>query len=165
MHTPAGLKAMRFMSLLLGFGYGRSVLGTVLHGDQVRPLWRRKAAPGCRCSAAADEVQQRTGNAVQFKIYAGGVMGDERDMIRKLHIGQIHSAVLTSAGLSNIIPDMDVLQIPFLFNTYDEVDHVLARMGFSSRKDWRTAVTSCWMVRSRICQHDVERAGGYHRQT
>ena len=26
--------------------------------------------------AAADEVQQKTGNAVQFRIYPGGVMGD-----------------------------------------------------------------------------------------
>ena len=52
--------------------------------------------------AAADEVQQKTGNAVQFKIYPGGVMGDEKDMVRKLHIGQIHSAVLTSAGMSGI---------------------------------------------------------------
>jgi TRAP-type C4-dicarboxylate transport system substrate-binding protein len=75
--------------------------------------------------AAADEVQQKTGNAVQFRIYPGGVMGDEKDMVRKLHIGQIHSAVLTSAGMSGIYPETDVLQIPFLFNSYPEADHVV----------------------------------------
>lgn len=78
--------------------------------------------------AAADEVQQKTGSAVQFKIYPGGVMGDEKDMVRKLHIGQIHSAVLTSAGMSGISPDMDVLQIPFLFNSYPEVDYVVDKV-------------------------------------
>jgi len=129
MQAPVWLKAIRFMSLLLGFGLTAALSWgqppTVIKFATLAPegsSWMQVF------KAAADEVQQRTGNAVQFKIYAGGVMGDERDMIRKLHIGQIHSAVLTSAGLSNIVPDMDVLQIPFLFNTYDEVDHVLARM-------------------------------------
>jgi TRAP-type transport system periplasmic protein len=84
--------------------------------------------------AAADEVQQKTGNAVQFKIYPGGVMGDEKDMVRKLHIGQINSAVLTSAGMSGIYPDMDVLQIPFLFNNYAEVDHVADKVEPVLRK-------------------------------
>jgi TRAP-type C4-dicarboxylate transport system substrate-binding protein len=78
---------------------------------------------------ATDEVQQKTGGAVQFRIYPGGVMGDEQDMIRKMHIGQIHAAVLTSAGLSMIFPDLDAFQIPFLFDSYAEVDHALARMG------------------------------------
>jgi TRAP-type C4-dicarboxylate transport system substrate-binding protein len=78
--------------------------------------------------SAAEEVRRETANAVQFKIYPGGVLGDERDMIRKMHIGQIQAAVLTSAGLSNLYSEIDVLQIPFLFNDYAEVDHVIARM-------------------------------------
>lgn len=84
--------------------------------------------------AAADDVQQKTGNAVQFRIYPGGVMGDEKDMVRKLHIGQIHSAVLTSAGMSGIYPEMDVLQIPFLFNSYAEADHVVEQVEPTLRK-------------------------------
>jgi TRAP-type C4-dicarboxylate transport system substrate-binding protein len=78
--------------------------------------------------SADDEIRQKTGNAVQFKIYPGGVMGDESDMIRKMHIGQIQAAVMTSAGLSNMFAEIDVLQIPFLFEDYAEVDHVIAKM-------------------------------------
>ncbi|MDO8944359.1 MAG: TRAP transporter substrate-binding protein DctP, partial [Desulfobacterales bacterium] len=52
--------------------------------------------------AAADEAQQKTGNAVQFKIYPGGVMGDERDMVRKMHIGQLQAAMLSSASLASM---------------------------------------------------------------
>jgi TRAP-type C4-dicarboxylate transport system substrate-binding protein len=79
--------------------------------------------------AAAGEAREKTGRQVQFKIYPGGVMGDERDMIRKMHIGQIHAAVLTSAGLSNLFADIDVLQIPFAFRTYDEVDSTVSGMN------------------------------------
>lgn len=78
--------------------------------------------------AAADEAQQGTGNAVQFKIYPGGVMGDERDMVRKMHIGQIQAAMLSSASLASLYSEIDVLQMPFLFNSYPEVDFVVERM-------------------------------------
>jgi TRAP-type C4-dicarboxylate transport system substrate-binding protein len=77
------------------------------------------------------EVKERTDNGVHFKIYPGGVLGDERDMIRKMYVGQIQGAVLTSAGLSTIFTEMDVFQIPFLFESYDEVDYVFKKMyGF-----------------------------------
>jgi len=77
------------------------------------------------------ELQKKTNNGVQLKVYPGGVLGDERDMVRKMHVGQIQGAVLTSAGLSGIFSEMDVFQIPFLFNTYEEVDYVVNKMdGF-----------------------------------
>ena len=74
------------------------------------------------------EVRQKTGGQVRCKFYTGGVLGDEKDMLRKMHIGQIHAAALTSAGLSAIFNEMDVFQIPFLFETHDEVDFVLSQM-------------------------------------
>ncbi|MGD8991011.1 MAG: TRAP transporter substrate-binding protein DctP [Desulfobacterales bacterium] len=74
------------------------------------------------------EIQQKTGGQVRCKFYAGGVLGDEKDMLRKMHIGQIHAAALTSAGLSAIFNEMDVFQIPFLFESHAEVDFVLTQM-------------------------------------
>jgi TRAP-type C4-dicarboxylate transport system substrate-binding protein len=77
------------------------------------------------------ELKTATNNGVRLKIYPGGVLGNEKDMIRKMFIGQIHGAILTSAGLANIFNEMDVFQIPFFFDTYDEVDYVLKKMdGF-----------------------------------
>jgi TRAP-type C4-dicarboxylate transport system substrate-binding protein len=74
------------------------------------------------------ELKKKTNNEVQLRIYPGGVLGDETDMVRKLYIGQIQGAALTSAGLSGIFREMDIFQIPFLFNSYDEVDYVLGKM-------------------------------------
>jgi TRAP-type C4-dicarboxylate transport system substrate-binding protein len=74
------------------------------------------------------ELKKKTGNAVRLKVYPGGVLGDETDMIRKMYVGQIQGAVLTSASLSGIFPEMDVFQIPFLFKSYEEVDYVLGKM-------------------------------------
>jgi TRAP-type transport system periplasmic protein len=80
------------------------------------------------------EVMKKTDNSVQFKIYPGGVLGDEKDMIRKMYIGQIQGAVLTSSGLSGIFGEMDVFQIPFLFENYDEIDAVVEKVDAFFRK-------------------------------
>ena len=80
------------------------------------------------------EVQEKTDRQVRFKFYPGGVLGDEKDMLRKMHIGQIQGAALSSAGLSAIFNEMDVFQIPFLFQSHNEVDHVIKEMDAFFRK-------------------------------
>jgi len=75
------------------------------------------------------EVMEKTNDQVRFKIYAGGVLGDEKDMLRKMQIGQIHGAGLTSPGLSVLFTEIDVFHIPFFYQNYGEVDYVLKKMG------------------------------------
>ena len=85
-------------------------------------------------SALNADVMKKTENKVQFKIYPGGVLGDETDMFRKMQIGQIQGAVFSSGGLSSIFKELDVLQVPFLFQTYDEVDLILKKMDSFFKK-------------------------------
>lgn len=80
------------------------------------------------------EVKEKTGNKVQFRIYPGMRLGDEMDMLRKMKIGQIQAVALTSASLSALFKEVDVLQIPFLFQKYEEVDAVLTGMDSFFRK-------------------------------
>jgi TRAP-type C4-dicarboxylate transport system substrate-binding protein len=80
------------------------------------------------------EVMKKSENKVQFKIYPGGVLGDETDMLRKTKIGQIQGVALSSAGLSSVFPEFDVLEVPFLFQKYEEVDPILTKMDSFFRK-------------------------------
>ena len=79
-------------------------------------------------------VMKKTEKKVQFRIYPGGVLGDEMDTLRKMKIGQIQGAALTTGGLSVLFKEINVLQVPFLFQTYEEVDTVLKRMDSFFRK-------------------------------
>ncbi|MEJ2688554.1 MAG: TRAP transporter substrate-binding protein DctP, partial [Deltaproteobacteria bacterium] len=69
-------------------------------------------------------VRAGTGGSVDFKIYYGGVMGDDRAMYQKVRIGQLQGAGMTVTGLSEIVPDFRVLSIPLLFKDYTQVDAV-----------------------------------------
>jgi TRAP-type C4-dicarboxylate transport system substrate-binding protein len=72
----------------------------------------------------AGEVEEKTGGEVGFRVYPGGVMGDDQSMYRKMRVGQLHGGGFTMTGISTVVPDFRVLAIPFLFESYEEVDYV-----------------------------------------
>ena len=76
----------------------------------------------------AKEVEEKSEGEIGFKIYAGGVMGDDRAMYRKMRVGQLNGGGFTMTGIAEIVPDFRVLGIPFMFNSYDEVDRVKEKL-------------------------------------
>lgn len=74
-------------------------------------------------------VRKETGNAVGFKIYAGGVQGDEMVVLRKVRSGQLHGGGLTGRGLGSIAPALRVMELPFLISSYAQVDQVRSTLN------------------------------------
>src|SRR6266581_2827662 len=72
--------------------------------------------------------KQAPGGGVLLRIYPGGVLGDEPDLVRKMRVGQIQAAALTAVGLSNIDESVAALQIPMMFRSYAELDYVRERL-------------------------------------
>lgn len=66
---------------------------------------------------------------IRFKIYAGAVAGDEGDMLRKMRIGQLQSATLTSIGLARLTKSIMAWQMPLMMRSYAELDYVREKMG------------------------------------
>jgi TRAP-type C4-dicarboxylate transport system substrate-binding protein len=66
---------------------------------------------------------------VKLTLYAGGVMGDEPDTVNKLRIKLIQAVALTGAGMGEIEKGVAALQIPLMFNSYDELDYVRDRLA------------------------------------
>jgi len=77
----------------------------------------------------SEDWRKVSGGKIQFRIYSGGVAGDEPDMVRKLRIGQLHAAVLTGVGLSEITPEIQALQMPLMLHSYAELDYVMDRLA------------------------------------
>lgn len=77
----------------------------------------------------AREIKARTEGAIDIKIYAGGVMGDEPAMVRKMRTGQLDGAAVTSVGLGDINQQLLMLQLPLLFRNDAELDKVRTAMS------------------------------------
>ena len=76
----------------------------------------------------ANKVEKESRGRLKFKLYGGGVMGDEPDVLRKIRFGQLHGGAMTGHGIGYIYSPARVLEIPFLFRSYNEVDHVRAQL-------------------------------------
>jgi TRAP-type C4-dicarboxylate transport system substrate-binding protein len=65
---------------------------------------------------------------VVLKIYPGGVAGSEPDMLRKMRLGTLDGAVVTNLGTTRLNPNLYVLNIPFLLDSREEFELLLAKM-------------------------------------
>ena len=77
----------------------------------------------------ADRWTEISDGEIKVKIYAGGVVGNETAIVRKMRIGQLHAAAVTSVGLADIESSAMVTQSPMLIHDYDELDYVMEQMG------------------------------------
>lgn len=77
----------------------------------------------------AETWKVATAGRVQFRIYPGGVAGDDPDMVRKMRVGQLHAAALSGTGLYEIAPEIQALMMPTMFNSYEELDYVRDRIA------------------------------------
>jgi len=73
---------------------------------------------------AADEIGSRTDGRVGFRFYPGGTMGSDDTVLRKMRIGQLHGAALLAGSLGDLDPDFEIYNLPLIFRSYEEVDHV-----------------------------------------
>jgi len=78
--------------------------------------------------AAADRIKKRTEGRVSLKFYGGGVMGNDRKVLRKIRIGQLQGAAFTTSGLVDRYPAMTLYGMPFMFRSLEEVDYVRQKM-------------------------------------
>lgn len=78
-------------------------------------------------SEASQRIREFSGDKVQFKIFPGGVMGDEGDNVKKMRIGQLHAAAISSVGLHDIAPEPQALDIPLLVKNNEERDYLLKK--------------------------------------
>ncbi len=70
------------------------------------------------------ELEEKSNGRLKLKIYPGGVMGDEPDVLRKIRSQQLQGAFFTGYGIGRIYPPARVLEMPFLFQNTDESDYV-----------------------------------------
>ena len=77
---------------------------------------------------AKTEIEAATAGAVKVKIYPGGIMGSEKDVLFKIKTGQLQGGGFMGYAIGKIAPDVSALMFPMVFRNYEEVDAVLEKM-------------------------------------
>jgi TRAP-type transport system periplasmic protein len=74
------------------------------------------------------DLEAATKGGLKFKFYPGGVSGDEKDVVKKIRIGQLHAAGFTGVGLGEVAPATRLLDAPWLFRSRAELERVRERL-------------------------------------
>lgn len=66
-------------------------------------------------------VEERSDGRLKINIYPNAQLGEERELIEAMTFGNLDLAVITSSPVTNFIPEFGVLDIPYLFEDWDQV--------------------------------------------
>jgi TRAP-type C4-dicarboxylate transport system substrate-binding protein len=75
-----------------------------------------------------DKWRTLSNGSVTVRLYAGGVAGDDPDVVRKMRLGTLNAGVLTSVGVAEIDKSVYALGVPMMYDSYEEVYYVLDKM-------------------------------------
>jgi TRAP-type transport system periplasmic protein len=69
------------------------------------------------------------GGGARYVVFTDGSQGGEAELARRMRIGQLQGALMSVVGLREIEPTVAAMQnLPLLFRSWDEVDHVRDKM-------------------------------------
>jgi len=74
------------------------------------------------------EVRRRSNKTLELRFYAGGVQGDESEVIRKIRSGRLDGAAVTAVGLAQIYRPALVFQMPGILKNYQQLDAARAAL-------------------------------------
>ncbi len=61
---------------------------------------------------------------VRLKIYGGGVMGEDTEILKKMTAGRLDGCGCTALGVLEASPEASAMLLPGLFKNYDEIDYI-----------------------------------------
>ncbi len=70
-----------------------------------------------------DRINEAAGGRIDARLYAGSVLGEDRDVTEGLKLGTVEMLMSPSSTLATFVPEMYVFELPFLF---DDNEHMFA---------------------------------------
>lgn len=73
----------------------------------------------------AENVEERTDGRVTIEVFANSEIGAERELTEGMGLGTVDLVVSSTAPVTNFVPELGVLDVPFLFNDRDSAVEIL----------------------------------------
>lgn len=112
------IRILAFILIVMFTGQAQAMRFKIATLSPEGSVWMEEMQEG------ATELSRRTNNRVQIKYYPGGVMGDDKAVLRKIRIGQLQGGAFVSGSLSYFYPDNQIYSLPLFFRSFKEIDYV-----------------------------------------
>ncbi|MDR0278430.1 MAG: TRAP transporter substrate-binding protein [Paucimonas sp.] len=71
------------------------------------------------------KLEQATNGEITFKMFAGGVLGSEKEVIEQAQIGAVQMARVSLGIVGPVVPDVNVFNMPFVFRDHEHMRKVI----------------------------------------
>ncbi len=127
--------SIRPIVIILYFFGGASILNTNSTTPLQEPITLKTATIAPEGTVWFDllaEIRQDwldiSDGLVELKLYAGGGLGDENDLLTKMRLNQLQAAAISSEGLGYVDNGVWALSIPMLYQTPEELEWYLQQV-------------------------------------
>ena len=112
------------------------IVGAALAAQAAEPEFVVKLATvapeGSPWASGLVEFKKRAETAsngrLKVKLFLGGTLGDENDTVMAVKRGQIQAFGGSTGALASQVPEFNVLELPYLFDRFEEADYVLDKI-------------------------------------
>ncbi|MDP2271681.1 MAG: TRAP transporter substrate-binding protein [Archangium sp.] len=73
-------------------------------------------------------LEKDTGNKLKLKVFLGGKLGGEKEMVEETRNGNLHLFGGSTGAVATYVPELNVLELPFIFTSDAEADFVLDKL-------------------------------------
>lgn len=80
---------------------------------------------GVGIQAFCDEIEKGTQNRYKCQLFPNGALGGEREMIEAVQLGTLDVTNVSTGPVGNFVPEVKIVDIPFLFRDYDHARRYL----------------------------------------
>jgi len=80
---------------------------------------------GVGTTAFCDDLEKRTRSRYKCQQFANSALGGEREMIEAVQLGTLDIVNTSTGPVGNFVPEVNIVDIPFLFRDYDHARRVL----------------------------------------
>jgi len=77
------------------------------------------------CAEKFKEILESRSPKYTVTIYHSASLGTETEILQQVQLGTVHMAIITSGPFDVFLPEVRVVDYPFLFDSYEQVDAVL----------------------------------------
>jgi tripartite ATP-independent transporter DctP family solute receptor len=118
---------MKLSKLILGMTIGLGLL-TVASAQTVLKIGYATTAAshyGVGSTAFCDDIEKGTQSRYKCQQFPSSALGGEREMIESVQLGTLDLVNTSTGPVGNFVPEVKIVDIPFLFRDYDHARKVM----------------------------------------
>lgn len=78
------------------------------------------------------QAEAAVGSKLSIKPFLGGILGDEVETVQATRAGQIQGVGASTGAVASVVPELAVLELPYLFRNEAEADYILDNVVLST---------------------------------